>query len=208
MHQEIPGPFSWRPIRLDAGRREIWKGITSTRFPSQHSYSSSALPPPWERGAEYVPAWSTYFNSVSFWKLFSNLLAWRQLLWVAEPANLTQDPLFTGAQIPCSPSHLLCSGAIQRNKHTSHRLFLSSLCCFCLRTPPSQWINSLLTLYGWKELLRFLPYVLLISPTKHDTDLWKLVSFSVSSWHASYKVVFSAEDISIVIAGFSRGISY
>lgn len=62
MCQEIPGPFSWRPIWLDTGRRKIWKGFTSTSFPSQHSYSSSTLPPPWERDAEYVPAWSTYFN--------------------------------------------------------------------------------------------------------------------------------------------------
>lgn len=153
-------------------------------------------------------------QSISFWNLFSNLLTWRLLLWVAEPANLTQDPLFTGAQIPCSPSKLLHPLHISAllwgylEKQTCFSQAVSSLCCCYLWIPPSQWMHSLLTPYCWKELLRFLPYVLFISTTKHDTDLQKLASFSVSSWQASYGAVFSAEEISIVIAGFSRGISY
>lgn len=43
-----------------------------------------------------------------------------------------------------------------------------------------------------------------IFTTVHEIDTHKLVSFSVSSWHASYRVVFSVEGISVIVAGFSR----
>lgn len=99
-----PSPFSWsrRALSLDKERREVWKHIASTMFPPPpNSCSVRALPPPWERGAEYVPMWGTHFISLPPW--FSSLLRCRQLLLGGSTClNLARDPLFSACLHSCT----------------------------------------------------------------------------------------------------------
>lgn len=174
----------------------IWKGFIS--FSPQRPCTTSFLPPLWERHAEHIPAWNTYFNR-AFLKP-ANTRAVALSSWT--PMTLTQD--FTRAQTLCSPSgmhhpksstHVLCSGAAHRNEHASHRLFPFSCYCFPIWILAFHWAHNQLTPYFWKEMLILCHYFLLISSTEYDIHLSERVSFSIS-W-TPLGMLFTGIDFSV-----------
>lgn len=230
---KIPSPFSWsrRAISLDKGRGEIRKPIASTRFPSQHSCSARALPSVWEREAECIPTWSTHFSrallSHNGFKP-SNMQAVALGGWTCP--NCALDPLFSVCLHNCTDAFqretlFLESGTGHSRVGPLHANVCFALglfgerrvfhigCIFC----PS--VVSLAEFFLFNRCTASSHHAAdrnsrvsfftswFIFTTVHEMDTHKLVSFSVSSWRAGYRAVFSIQDIFVIVAGFSRGVS-